>query len=607
MFDNENKATRGSIIQIILTALSSGSKYGYEICKEIERLSSGVLLLKQPSLYSSLRRMEEQGLISSYWTDSELGGKRHYYTLTDEGREYYKENCENVKMEDLIKNLPLNEFSNDMLDNKNNEESSSSSQTTYVLNQENLFNLARRKENVKLINENENQEEKNKSFFQFDLFNENVKFIKEDSKHSEKIQAYTNKYAGLNNKDMYIEPIKREDVFKDTKKTHKSIDEVFYNEKLEIPQTQTNEIIKDFPNSFLSTSMLNSSLTHEIKEDKENKQNNNLNETTYFNFTQIKQTPTSFTFSTLNNDSQSNETNLLNEIDDMTNHKDKETIDDSTNLNVINTSNYLNNQLNKLNDFGSENTKTTPKTTDYPEHFNSIDYKNVISKLYNDSKLQDPYEKNKYKTFKELFPSSTVINKKNNIKKESEINNYVSENLKENKNNDLEILNNYYKEHGFFIKCHNKDNMSKTTKQYTDVNKLNMVTSWIVCLIMICEITSLFFIVKKYNGIEFGKIMYFIAGIIILSLFSISTLENIFDRFKLLILKKNYKNTIIKEILFFIFFSILIFAICLMFGMQSLLQIEFINYWAIPLLVCSNIIVYSIIYFALLKSKKFNR
>ena len=34
-----NKAARGSISQIILKALSNGDKYGYEICKDIEKLT----------------------------------------------------------------------------------------------------------------------------------------------------------------------------------------------------------------------------------------------------------------------------------------------------------------------------------------------------------------------------------------------------------------------------------------------------------------------------------------------------------------------------------------------------------------------------------------
>ena len=120
---SDNKATRGSISQIIITALSSGDKYGYEICKEIERLSNGVLVLKQPSLYSSLRRMEEQNLISSYWQDSDIGGKRHYYSLTEKGREIYEENKDSLDMNELINNLPLSELDlEDFQPNSNNFE-----------------------------------------------------------------------------------------------------------------------------------------------------------------------------------------------------------------------------------------------------------------------------------------------------------------------------------------------------------------------------------------------------------------------------------------------------------------------------------------------------
>lgn len=83
---------RGHIDTIILKALFEGDKYGYEICKEVEERSGGTYELKQPTLYSCLKRLESQKLISSYWTDSEIGGKRHYYKLTDLGKETYQKN-----------------------------------------------------------------------------------------------------------------------------------------------------------------------------------------------------------------------------------------------------------------------------------------------------------------------------------------------------------------------------------------------------------------------------------------------------------------------------------------------------------------------------------
>ena len=78
---------RGSVYTIILKALQSGDKYGYEICKEIEEKSKGAYILKQPSLYSGLKRLEAQKDVYSYWGDSDIGGRRHYYSLTEKGKE----------------------------------------------------------------------------------------------------------------------------------------------------------------------------------------------------------------------------------------------------------------------------------------------------------------------------------------------------------------------------------------------------------------------------------------------------------------------------------------------------------------------------------------
>lgn len=95
-----NVASRGSVNNIILESLMTGQKYGYEIIKEVEEKTNGKIKLKQPSLYSSLKRFETKNIITSYWGDSEIGGRRHYYLLTDYGRKY----CEKLlhKNEDNI-------------------------------------------------------------------------------------------------------------------------------------------------------------------------------------------------------------------------------------------------------------------------------------------------------------------------------------------------------------------------------------------------------------------------------------------------------------------------------------------------------------------------
>ena len=73
-------------IPLILLELNSGNKYGLEITKSIEKRSSGRIVIKQPTLYSILKKLEKSKFISSYWSDSEIGGKRHYYKITETGK-----------------------------------------------------------------------------------------------------------------------------------------------------------------------------------------------------------------------------------------------------------------------------------------------------------------------------------------------------------------------------------------------------------------------------------------------------------------------------------------------------------------------------------------
>ena len=81
---------RGNVTTIILGSLWSQDRYGYDILKEIETRSEGQYKLKQPTLYNQLKRLEKQGLISSYDGDPEDtgGGRRRYYSLTAEGRKF---------------------------------------------------------------------------------------------------------------------------------------------------------------------------------------------------------------------------------------------------------------------------------------------------------------------------------------------------------------------------------------------------------------------------------------------------------------------------------------------------------------------------------------
>ena len=53
------------INKVILKSLETGDKYGLEIIKDIADFTNGKVNVKQPTLYSALRRMEKKGYITS--------------------------------------------------------------------------------------------------------------------------------------------------------------------------------------------------------------------------------------------------------------------------------------------------------------------------------------------------------------------------------------------------------------------------------------------------------------------------------------------------------------------------------------------------------------
>lgn len=82
---------RGHIDTIILRVLVDGDSYGYEIIKSISKNSQNQYELKEPSLYTSLKRLESQGYVVSYWGEESLGGRRKYYKITEAGMKAYND------------------------------------------------------------------------------------------------------------------------------------------------------------------------------------------------------------------------------------------------------------------------------------------------------------------------------------------------------------------------------------------------------------------------------------------------------------------------------------------------------------------------------------
>ncbi|MEG1612632.1 MAG: PadR family transcriptional regulator [Clostridia bacterium] len=81
---------RGHTETIILRQLLDKDNYGYEISKAMTDTSNNMLEVKDATIYTAFRRMELDGLISSYWGDGDLGARRKYYSITEKGTRFYE-------------------------------------------------------------------------------------------------------------------------------------------------------------------------------------------------------------------------------------------------------------------------------------------------------------------------------------------------------------------------------------------------------------------------------------------------------------------------------------------------------------------------------------
>ena len=84
---------RGHTETIILSQLSEGDSYGYQINKNIRERSGGAYEAKEATLYTAFRRLEQGGMIRSYWGDGDTGARRRYYAITDAGRKAFVSSC----------------------------------------------------------------------------------------------------------------------------------------------------------------------------------------------------------------------------------------------------------------------------------------------------------------------------------------------------------------------------------------------------------------------------------------------------------------------------------------------------------------------------------
>lgn len=77
---------KGSADLLLLALIGERPRHGYELARLISERSKGALSYHVASLYPTLYRLEDNGLVEGRWVEKAGQRRRRYYRLTPAGR-----------------------------------------------------------------------------------------------------------------------------------------------------------------------------------------------------------------------------------------------------------------------------------------------------------------------------------------------------------------------------------------------------------------------------------------------------------------------------------------------------------------------------------------
>jgi len=83
----------------MLVALAEGTRHGYDIAQEVEELTDGRIVMGPGTLYGSLKRMHEAGLVREADNPGDQGAhvdRRRYWAMTSLGRRALRSESERL-------------------------------------------------------------------------------------------------------------------------------------------------------------------------------------------------------------------------------------------------------------------------------------------------------------------------------------------------------------------------------------------------------------------------------------------------------------------------------------------------------------------------------
>ena len=86
---------KGTLDLMVLQTLEAmGALHGYGIARRIEQISGDAILLNQGTIYASLVRLQQRGLIRSAWGTS-ANNRAKFYSITHRGSRRLAQTAEN--------------------------------------------------------------------------------------------------------------------------------------------------------------------------------------------------------------------------------------------------------------------------------------------------------------------------------------------------------------------------------------------------------------------------------------------------------------------------------------------------------------------------------
>jgi DNA-binding PadR family transcriptional regulator len=84
----DRELLKGSTPLLLLSLLSEGSMYGYQIIETVRQRTGGSYTLKEGALYPALHKLEAAEFITSYWQTQPNGRDRRYYSIQPAGQAF---------------------------------------------------------------------------------------------------------------------------------------------------------------------------------------------------------------------------------------------------------------------------------------------------------------------------------------------------------------------------------------------------------------------------------------------------------------------------------------------------------------------------------------